>query len=299
MDMLGKKLKEQKEKKEKARKPRKRQEYTPVEMDSGLNTEEGFENDPEPSSPSAGGSKETAIRLKSTRDKPLPAPPTSKKPPSPSHLDPASQKPSGSARKVAPGPPSAKPTKKKGSLKTGNFAHLQEIASKGIMGQKPSSKSPLSPTSSSSQGFDHGEEAAVMEPMYANTADSSSASQPTDAKEGYQNWEFNGPPSTTAKPKANAAAPPPPTSKKNSLKTSSSASAAAVDDDNQYQNVNFQTAKTARNNPAKTSPRPSGKTGPQSTKKQQHQPKPATNSTTTSFVDDPTMYQNVGFKTRR
>lgn len=73
MELLGKKLKQQKEMRERAKKPRRKQEYTPVEVDTGLDDERGgFENDGE----------EPSIKMKKT--KPLPAPPVkSKTPPTP------------------------------------------------------------------------------------------------------------------------------------------------------------------------------------------------------------------------
>ena len=324
MDLLGKKLKEQKMKREQARKPRKRQEYTPVEMDSGMNTEEGFENDPQPPR----GSKEKAIKIKSTKEKPLPAPPTNKKPPSHARTDPPSPKSPMTPKRVAPGPPSAKANKKQGptaplkpngSSSTSNFARLQEIAKLSYPGQTPSPQ--LSATQGSLSPGEQEDLGEEMEPMYANSADASTSQDPLmDSGDGYQNWEFNGPP----KPSEAAG----PASQKASLKPSAPVASTAADDDNQYQNVNFQTAKSAKKNPTKSSPRPSTKASPrpstkasphpstkasphpstkasprpnskssQQSQKQQQAAVPQTNAS--AYSDDASVYQNVGFKTRR
>lgn len=159
MNLLEKKLKQQKEQREKAKKPRKKVEYTPVEVDTGLDDERGgFENDDE------------AMKIK-PKNKPLPAPPTNKtgsKSPRPQE----SQK-----RKAATlGRPA------------GGVALMQEFTSK--KGKPKSSdttqkhslpgKTPSASVSSLSQD-------EQAEPLYANTA------QPS-ADTPYQNMDFDGPP---------------------------------------------------------------------------------------------------------
>ena len=315
MDLLGKKLKEQKEKREKSRKPRKRQEYTAVELDSGMNTDEKFENDPQPPSSSMGGSKETSIKIKSTREKPLPAPPTSKKPPSPSHADPTPLKPATTTKKVLPTTPSAKPGRKQSNTQksqgnSGSFARLQEIAKQGFQlpGQTGPSRNSVhqsagaaaEPMSSDSQ-----QDAGIMEPMYANTANPSAAQGPKEeAGDGYQNWEFKGPPTGTSTSQGKAALKPTPsagTSKsqgKAALKPTPSASTttAAADEDNQYQNIHFQTNKSAKTKTSKPSPRPSSKSVSSAKKATTQQSAPQANAS--AYADDASVYQNVGFKSR-
>lgn len=304
MNLLEKKLKEQKEKREKARKPRKKQEYTPVAMDSGMNIEEGFENDPLP--PSNGASKEKTIKMKSTKDKPLPATPSNKKPPTPTHTsaDPTSPKSSTAAKKVLPAAPSKKPNKKQGpttphkpgSSSSSNFARLQEIAKQNYpMGGQASSKKSQQPAETQQSEEDLG---GVMEPMYANTAGAGGSEHSqslSESGDGYQNWDFSGPPKP---PQAGGSAP----TKKTSLTPNAAAASAYKDDDNQYQNVNFQTAKTAKN-PPKSSPRPSAKPSPRPNAKsssQQRQHQAAAKQTNASaYADDASVYQNVGFKTTR
>jgi len=312
MNALGKKLKEQKEKREKSRKPRKRQEYTPVEMDSGMNTDEKFENDPQPLSSSMGGSKEPSIKLKTTREKPLPAPPTSKKPPSPSHSDPTSPKSAVSTKKVPPAS-AAKPSKKhSNTLKSqgttsspGNFARLQEIAKQGFQlpGQTGPTKNSLHPSSvAADYSSDSQEDAGIMEPMYANTASPSTAQDPKEeAGDGYQNWEFKGPPTAASSAPSKATLKPTPSA---STTTTTTTSTAAADDDNQYQNIHFQTNKSAKTKTSKTSPRPASKPSPRpssksvSSAKKAPQQQSAPQANASAYADDASVYQNVGFKSR-
>ncbi len=175
MDLLGKKLKQQKELREKAKAPRKKQEYTPVEIDVGRDSD-GFENDPLPS-------EETTIKIRSKK-KPLP------------------ETPSGKTKKVsvqggAAPAPKTKPAKKQGPPPPsksgggggggGGMAFINELASrnKGKGTAMPATKdqdNSSSNTSTSSLGEDRSEE---CEPVYANTISQG---------EPYQNWEFGGPP---------------------------------------------------------------------------------------------------------
>lgn len=117
MDLLGKKLKQQKELREKAKRPRKKQEYTPVEVDTGLDDDErgGFENDPEPG-------EETTIKMK-PKNKPLPLPPTKK----------AGAKTMGRSPKLSPGIKQRNSTMKSPSDSASN----NQLSDSGRLGKQP------------------------------------------------------------------------------------------------------------------------------------------------------------------
>lgn len=207
MEELGRKLKHQKELREKAKKPRKKQEYTPVEIDTGLDDEQGgFENDPLPG-------EESIIKVKSPKNKPLPAVPPNKKDPdvSPSSPRKSSTPPATSSKPKArrqtaskdegppaggDGPPAThkKPGKSKGA---NSVAFLQELAAKNNKGKVAAGEDSSSSSSNgkhhqiSSRPYTAGESKFLPqepEPLYANTDLSQSV-----PKE-YENYSFDGPP---------------------------------------------------------------------------------------------------------
>jgi hypothetical protein len=231
MDLLGKKLKHQKELREKAKKPRKKQEYTPVEIDTGLDDEKGgFENDPEPG--------ETTITVKS-KNKPLPLPPTAK--------------PAGKSPKPSPGVQHRGKSHSSGDAvsqpQAAGLALMHEIASKkgGLKSKaagshggsskrkdgKPLPSVPdaakavtsLAPPPADQQG---GEE---CEPVYANTFAPSQ-----DDNTSYQNCDFSGPPSATPTPT--------PTPATGGTQAATSAATAPAGQ-SEYQNINFGVQKQA------------------------------------------------------
>lgn len=215
MDLLGKKLKQQKELREKAaRKPRRKQEYTPVEVDTGLDDERGgFENDPEPG-------EETSIKMK-PRSKPLPLPPS----PRPEH---ASSRPSNKSPKPSHGIKQRNSIKSPSDLTSKNdsgrfpnqpqagVALMQELAKKKQIkstvlkaaggkdtypstNRKSKDTKPLPSIPSTGRtapslppvasAVVQEEPEGESEPMYANTftADATGSSS-------YQNCDFSGPP---------------------------------------------------------------------------------------------------------
>ena len=282
MELLGKKLKQQKELREKAKKPRKKQEYTPVEIDTGLNDDEGgFENDPLPG-------EEQTIKIKT---KPLPLPPTKSSGPG------TSPRPLSKPKKQGPAPPkkpgSGLDSPERSSTETspaavrskqlGNpgpstgMALIQELSNVKKKGGKKPGSNPLGggrpPQPPAKPDVSSTSDVAVEEdePVYANTEplqlDSSE-----DTK--YQNWEFNGPPETTP----------------------------SGDSGEHYQNVGFKTQKPE--NPPSTKKKPP-KTGPTKS------PKPSASSRPTNHISSGAQlngslhgnsageYQNIGFKKQR
>ncbi len=230
MGLLEKKLKQQKEQRERAKKPRKKQEYTPVEVDTGLDDERGgFENDGE----------EPAMKIK--KIKPLPVPPT-KKPGSKSPSATRQSPPVEASPKPLPKLPGA--SKKKASTlgrgRNTGFTLMQELASKKGKPSKSSDseggdQSPPSKTTSmsaiSSLSQDSG--AGVCEPLYANTA------QP---KAPYQNMEFNGPPNAGPGSAGASKKTFPPTATKPPTSTSTS-DLSGAGSQSEYQNINFNVKK--------------------------------------------------------
>lgn len=254
MDLLGKKLRQQKELREKAKKPRKKQEYTPVEIDTGLDDENGgFENDPLPD-------EEPVIRVKSAdkpKNKPLPLPPTKKL----HHPERSGPSPEVSPKRAGPSPP-AKPKpgmshkpppasdsgrnqpgvakKSKGAPSGVGMALMQELAQRGKKSPsshpKKASPSPqrtkTSPQISPSTALPPPEtdNTSESEPLYANTAEVPKQSTPAMEDDfHYQNCEFDGPPPP---PTAAPGNPSPPTLNKNPTGGPS-----------EYQNFNFITQK--------------------------------------------------------
>ena len=232
MNLLEKKLKQQKEAREKKKKPHRKQEYTPVEIDTGLDDERGgFENDGEEP-------------MKFKKNKPLPLPPSGK----PGSKSPKVTPPVDSAvPKKLPKPhpsPKHKPSGEKGAGSStlgrsggaGGFALMQELASKKGKPKKMSAAAPPNKTTSSStiaasahapdpDDLGGGE---VSEPLYANTAQA----QP-QADAPYQNMEFTGPPDAgVSKTKTS------PTTTTRSLERSD-LSASEIQSQTEYQNINF------------------------------------------------------------
>ena len=235
MAVLSKKLKEQKEKK-KSKAPCKWQEYTQVEVDSGMNNEEIFENDPLPAPDPTGG--KVTPKPKLTKVKPLPLVPTKKK-----TVSESTSSRTFSPKRVAPAPPPAKskPTNKQSTSSqkqsSSGGAGEEVIKRSNSEGQKiPKATHPLNTSThhlhgdsshtSLTQSQDMlGEE----EPMYANTS-SNSLSQPTpDDSHLYQNCDFNGPPRPDA-----------------ALTTAETSSVAATGDQDHYQNFTFQSQKAVK-----------------------------------------------------
>lgn len=205
MDLLGKKLKQQKELREKAKKPRRKQEYTPVEVDTGLDDEKGgFENDPEPG-------EETAIKMKA-KNKPLPLPPNAKPKKTSPRPSPGVQR--NSVKSSSPG--NSRPKANTG------MAFMQELSKKASLKAAGSEEASLStrkvnkPLPSVPTGSYEQEDSAESDPVYAN------AMQTGDMP--YQNCDFSGPPSATPSSEA------PPT-------TTTSADGAGGQ--SEYQNINF------------------------------------------------------------
>lgn len=240
MDLLGKKLKQQKELREKAaKKPRKKQEYTPVEIDTGLDDERGgFENDPEPEP-----GEETTIRMR-PKSKPLPLPPSAK-PKSPRISPGAKQQnsvklPSDSASKNQFSGDSGRKSSQSQAKTNSGMALLQELSKK--KGLKPTASKAAgghdaSPStrrmkdnkpllsvpntskavlSASFPGTADQQADEESEPVYANTANTL-----TPSGTAYQNCDFSRPPGAT------------PTSSAGATPTSTSGVME------EYQNINF------------------------------------------------------------
>lgn len=235
MDLLGKKLKQQKELREKAaKKPRRKQEYTPVEIDTGLDDEKGgFENDPEPG-------EETTIKMKS-KNKPLPLPPGAKpKSPRPSPGATLRSSAKSPAELASNGDSGRKPSQSQAKTSGTGMALIQELTkkkslkvttskaagshnasplTKRVKENKPLPSTPKAnkaapPSSTVDQQVD-----GESEPMYANALTPAHA-----GGKAYQNCDFSGPPSAT--PTSTAGAAPPP-------------GATPTSAGSEYQNINF------------------------------------------------------------
>ena len=197
MDLLGKKLKQQKELRERAaKKPRKKQEYTPVEVDTGLDDEKGgFENDPEPG-------EETTIKMK-PKNKPLPLPPSAKSKktsPRPSPNPGAKQwnsvKSQSPDQKPNTGFALMQELSKKTSLKPTKAAggHDASPSTRKTKENKPLPSVPKATPTAHFAGSYEQEDAAESDPVYANAI--------PKADMAYQNCDFSGPPSATPPPSA-------------------------------------------------------------------------------------------------
>ena len=291
MELLGKKLKEQKEKREKSKKA-KRQEYTPVELDSGMDNKETFENDP--LLPFV--AKDVPLKPKLTKDKPLPAPPTKKKVANATlethsnKTTPSQSKPS-KKRSHAPPPPPQKQVASPIGI-AGEIARIHEAARrKQSEGAQPFSgtttqhsahiKHMDSPNSSMAHSFDEVQELeGIMEPLYANTASTTSSthslSQPNETS--YQNVDFSGPPLSQP-----------------DISTATTVTDSSSNDQIHYQNFAFQMQKGKKQKPqkAKKSANVLSHSDLRSKKEQPQQCNSSTNE------NEGNLYQNVGFKVQR
>ena len=285
MDLLGKKLRQQKELRERARAPRKKEEYTPVEIDTGLNDDEGgFENDPQPGE--NGPPPSSVIKIKS-KNKPLPLPPTKK----PNGSSPNST--IKSASRQGPTPPTKPkvsadgdatlsneqgraPSQKQGghSIQTKmgmNFIEELVNKNKGISTEKERSIPPVKPKTSETE--------AESEPLYANAL-----SQPDS---GYQNWDFSGP-------------PPPNAGEQTHSSTGEPTRTVGGEDHSQYQNFTFisqkqpppqtkkKVAKSGQGNGPNISPKP---------RKHMNDSGAGINGSLTD--NSASVYQNIDFKKQR
>ena len=226
MDLLGKKLKQQKELREKAaKKPRKKQEYTQVEIDTGLDDERGgFENDPLPG-------EEMPIKTK-TKNKPLPLiPPTGK-----ASLD-KSPKPSQKSR------PKGKTMGTGPQQGNTGLTLVQELAkrrtTKGAASSSPTRKN-KSHVAESSEGGGSTGEGEACEPLYANTQFSPAHTKKDEVEEDlrYQNCDFDGPPQGPSGTPPASAGPPPPSASQGGGGGASSGGGEG-ESESQYQNVNY------------------------------------------------------------
>ena len=279
MSLLEKKLKQQKEQRERAKKPRKTQEYTPVEMDTGLDDDEGvFEND-----------GEEPMKVK-TKNKPLPLPPTKKtggKSPKIPHPE------DKSSPNVQPKPQKKSSTLGRGAQTSTGMALMQEFASKkgklpkssAITDSPPTQRSqhhtpPPNKTTSASAIAQVNPEAEQSEPLYANTA------QPK-ADTPYQNMEFNGPPAGPAGGGARKTSPPMTT------KSSTSDLSGAGHSQSEYQNFNFN---------AKKQPPPAAKKKPRAHMNGSTSPRinssPDNSPTSPKHNNSEGVYQNTTFNRR-
>lgn len=288
MDVLSKKLKEQKEQKEKKEQDKKgtkstrpKQEYSPVVLDSGMNDEEEmFENDPVP-----------PLAPSTTKDKPLPLPPTKKKPTCSIKVEAHSPK-SYSPKRVAPPPPSPKlkPTTKQGaSAATGkrkNSEGTHPLASTitpahhSHMDHKD-----LSPPHRRSLSLDNEPGSEELEPMYENTIPASH-SQPLEPLDeaNYQNCDFDGSPLPSSEVVATC------------TPTAETCSLVPPGDQDHYQNFAFQTQKAAKQKQNATMKAAKSSSRPSISSQKYHHHKSASHDNGSAKEEPANMYQNVGFK---